>query len=863
MATKAKRKKKSASIGVTIAKVFRNIFLTIFLIILFGGVIGGGIVAGALFGYMETVEPIEMENMKLNFTSFIYGSNSEGEIVELERLYDDENRIWVDLDDIPEDLQNAFIAIEDERFYKHHGFDVKRTFGAAVNYIKNKITGSEERTYGGSTITQQLIKNLTDEDDYKLERKIQEIYRAYKLEKELSKEEILEYYLNTIFLSEQCNGVSSAAETYFGKSVSELTLAQCASIAGITQSPTKYNPYLNPQEHKSKQELVLKKMLELNMISGARYEEAMAEELTFMPPHSETQTTTYSYYIDAVIDQVLNDLMEKYDYTKDRASRYLYNGGLKIYIAQDPAIQEAMDSVYSDSSSFPKLRGEVQPESAMVIMDPYTGQVKALCGGRGEKEGKRTLNRATQSLRQPGSSIKPISVYGPAMEYGLITPSTIVKDSPITIDGWTPKNDDRSFRGNITVRSALIGSRNVPAVKICRYLGVENSFKHLVNRMHITSLVDYRESNGHTYSDKGLASLALGGLTDGVSVLELTAAYCSFVNDGYYNKPFLYTKVTDVNGETILESSPTHEIAFSEKTAYNMLSMMKDAVAYGTGKSANFSGMAVAGKTGTTGSGSTNDRWFAGCTPYYVGAVWFGYDQPKNLSGLSYNPAAAAWRKVMQKVHSGLEYKDFEKPGKEVSVMICRESGQLANPDCEHVIGETYSSSAIPKTRCELHPLQTGKKSYLTDGKAVSSESGSSSTSKSSTKNDKDKDENSDEGDKNENSGSSESSGSSGNSESSSSGSESSSEHSGSGETASGSEGSSSSSEGSSSGSESSSSGSEGSSSGSESSSSGSESSSSGSESSSSSSSSSSSDSSSADSSSTSSGGVQTSEGGL
>lgn len=725
-----KRKKKKSSVGMTIVLVIKNIFLTVILAALFIGVIGAGIVAGALFGYMETVEPIDISNMKLNLTSFVYGTTPEGETVEIERLFDEENRIWVDIKDIPVDLQNAFIAIEDERFYSHHGFDIKRTFGASVSYIYNKIVGSNEKTYGGSTLTQQLIKNLTGEDDYALERKIQELYRAYRLEKELSKEEILEYYLNTIFLSEQCNGVSSAANTYFGKSVSELTLAECASIAGITQSPTALNPYLHPEAHKQKQETVLGKMLELKMITQSQYDDAIAEELNFMPPRSEVEVTYQSYYVDAAIDQVLSDLMEKYGYTKDRASRVLYNGGLKIYLAQDMEIQEKMDAVYSDESAFPKGKGDVQPESAMVIMDPYTGQVKALCGGRGDKEGNRTLNRATQSLRQPGSTIKPIAVYGPAIEYGLITTSTTIKDAPVTYNGWSPKNVDNTFKGNVSVRTALANSRNVPAVKVCRYLGVDNVFKYLTERMHISTLVDYEERNGQAFSDKDLAPLALGGLTDGVSVLELTAAYCTFANDGFYNKPMLYTKVLDANGDVILEGTPTHEIAMSEKTAYDMISLLKDVVSYGSGKMANFSGMEIAGKTGTTGTTSSYDRWFVGLTPYYVGAVWFGYDQPKTLSGFSSNPAALTWRKVMMSVHEDLDYKDFEKPGSEVSVMICQESGQRANPDCTHVVSMTYAANSIPKKRCELHPLKTGdSKDVLSQG----TYSGSSSESKNSS----------------------------------------------------------------------------------------------------------------------------------
>ncbi len=710
------RKKKKRSAGMVVLLSIRNFFIVLLLLVLILGLIGAGVVAGALLGYIETVEPIDVTNMTLNLTSFVYAEDENGNTVELERLYDNENRIWVDLDDIPLNLQNAFIAIEDERFYSHHGFDVKRTVGAAVTYVYKKLTHSNERTFGGSTITQQLIKNITGENDYNLERKIQEIYRAYVLENDLSKQEILEYYLNTIFLSNQCNGVSAAANTFFGKSVSDLTLAECASIAGITQSPTKYDPYRNPENNKEKQEVVLKKMLELGKITRSQYDEAVAEELHFVPIHENDEVSYQSYYVDAMIDQVISDLMEKYNYTKEVAARVLYNGGLKIYLAQDMSMQKIMDDVYSDEDSFPKGRGDVQPESAMVIMDPYTGQVKALVGGRGDKEGNRTLNRATQSTRQPGSTIKPISVYGPAIEYGLITPDTTIKDAPVTYNGWSPKNVDNSYKGNVSARTALAYSRNVPAVKVCHYLGVDNSFKYLEERMHISTLVDNEKRGDKTFSDKDLAPLALGGLTDGVSVLEMTAAYCSFVNDGFYNKPVFYTKVLDASGNVLLDGTSTHEIAMSEKTAYDMLTMMKAVVSYGSGTMANFSGMEIAGKTGTTGTTTSNDRWFIGCTPYYVGAVWFGYDIPQNLSGFSSNPAALTWKKVMKPIHENLEYKDFEKPGKEVSVMICRESGQRANPDCEHVTSEMYSSSGIPKSRCELHPLKAGSKNTLSEG---------------------------------------------------------------------------------------------------------------------------------------------------
>ncbi len=708
-----KRKKKPRTAGQVILLSLRNVLLALLLAMLLIGLICGGIVAGALFGYVETIDPVDIGNIKLNMTSFVYGTNPEGRTVEIQRLYDDENRIWVDLDDIPVDLQNAFISIEDERFWSHKGVDIKRTVGAAVTYVYNKIRGTSDRTFGGSTITQQLIKNLTKEKDYSVPRKIQEIYRAFKMETELSKQEILEYYLNTIYLSQQCNGVSSAANTYFGKSVSDLTLAECASIAGITQSPTKYDPWQNPKNNKARQEVVLGKMLELGKITQSQYDAAVAEELDFKPPRATEQIVYQSYYVDAAISQITDDLMERYGYSKDIASRVVFNGGLKIYLAQDMAMQEIMDDVYADPDSFQKGRGDVQPQSAMVIMDPYTGQVKALCGGRGEKEGNMTLNRATQSTRQPGSTIKPVAVYGPALEYGLITPSTIINDAPLTIGDWSPKNVDGRFKGNVSARNALANSRNVPAVKVCRYLGVQNSFKFLSERMHVSTL--------DSVNDMGLAPLALGGLTNGISVLELTAAYCTFVNDGFYNKPRLYTKVLDANNNVVLDGTATHEIAMSETAAADMISMMKDTISYGSGTMANFSGMEIAGKTGTTGTTTSNDRWFVGLTPYYVGAVWFGYDQPRDLGGFYSNPAALAWKKVMQPIHKNLDYRKFEAPGSTVSVMICQESGQRANPDCEHVTSEMYAKNKVPKTRCELHPLESGKKEYLTDGRSYSS----------------------------------------------------------------------------------------------------------------------------------------------
>lgn len=660
-----------------------------------------GLVLGSLLGYVEDAELVDVENMRLNLTSFVYVENPHtDEIIELEQLYDTENRIWVSSSKIPEHLKNAFVAIEDERFYSHSGVDLKRFIGAAIQYITKKGNSS----YGGSTITQQLIKNLTQDDDYSIKRKIQEIYRAYNLEKDLSKEEILEYYLNTIYLSQRCNGVASASLTYFGKEVSELSLAECACLAGITQFPTKYDPLVNPENNKNRQLVILKKMKQLGYITDKEYEQAKEQELVFMKKSGAGDKKYQSYFTDAAIEQIIADLMKEYSYTKDYASKILYNGGLKIYLSMDPTMQQAMDDVYNDPNAFQKASGANQPQSSMVIMDPYTGLVKALTGGRGEKEGDRTLNRATHTLRQPGSTIKPLSVYAPAVEYGLVEPSSIVNDAPVSFGDWSPRNDDRSFKGRITVAAALRGSRNVPAVKICNYLTPEASFDFVKNNFHISTLVKGREKNGKIFSDIGLAPIALGGLTDGVTVLDMCAAYCVFPNGGKYIKPSTYTKVLDSEGKVLLEHKAKEQIAMSETTAESVISMLTDAVNGGTGTAARISGMRVAGKTGTTSS--NNDRWFVGFTPYYVGAVWFGYDEPAALRGFSPNPAAVAWRKVMQPIHKNLPNKGFlENEEKGVySVMLCAQSHMRATPSCKNLTSKKYKKSNVPSKLCTQHP---------------------------------------------------------------------------------------------------------------------------------------------------------------
>ncbi|MGE4284367.1 MAG: transglycosylase domain-containing protein, partial [Clostridia bacterium] len=642
------------------------------------------------------------------------------------------NRVWVSINDIPENIKNAFIAIEDERFKEHFGVDIKRTIGATFNYI---FKGSS--SYGGSTITQQLIKGLSGDDDVSPKRKVQEMWRAYNLEKRYSKDQILELYLNTIYLSQGTNGVQAAANTYFGKDVGQLTLAESASIAGITQFPTKYDPFQNPENNKQKQELVLKKMQELGYINQEEHDNAVNETLNFKRGAQQEQTSKQSYFVDQVISDVLNDLQKEKGLSKAIASKMLYTGGLKIYATIDPNVQNAMDKVFKDSEIIPQfapirkydektkkyINVDIQPEASMLVMDPFTGQVKGIVGGRGEKTAKRTLNRATQTVRQPGSSIKPIGVYAPALEYGIVTPATIFDDVPTTFNPgtmieWTPKNyyTNPSYWGLSTVRRGIEQSMNIVAAQVLEKVGIDNSFKFLTQNLGITSLVDkQKRADGKVYTDKLLNSLSLGGLTDGISVLEMTAAYAPFANKGIYTTPYTYTKVLDHEGKVILEKKKTSNIAMSEQTAYLMTKMLEGVLIDGTARYAKMSnGMPATGKTGTTSD--DKDRWFAGYTPYYVGATWFGYDDPAlikvpaSLGGK--NPATVLWHAVMNEINKDLKVKEFLQPSGIVQAQVCIDSGQKPTELCyrdprgSRVRTEYFKKGTEPKEECTVHVLE-------------------------------------------------------------------------------------------------------------------------------------------------------------
>ena len=593
---------------------------------------------------------VSLSDYQLSESSIIYCETSAGEYKELATLHGSENRIWVDLEDIPDYLVKALVAIEDHRFYEHKGVDWYRTVGAMFTML----TGGDD-SFGGSTITQQLIKNLTGNKEVTVQRKLIEIFQALEFEKKYDKDEIIEWYLNAVYFGEGCDGIYTAAQKYFGKEPSQLTLAESASIVGIVNLPTYYSPFYSEENNKERQETVLRRMYELGFISYDEYKQAKDEELVFTRSDNEVaDQEIYSYYVEAVIKDVTEDLMEQKGISQDTARQLLYNGGYRVYSCLDPYIQECVDNVYLDVENFPKpyRANDQQLQSAMVIMDPYTGEVVAMSGGVGEKTGNLVLNRATDALRAPGSSFKPLAVYAPAIELGLITPSTLVNDAPreeveMSQNQWYPNNSDFKYRGIIDIATGVRLSLNTVAAQVLDKLGLDASTNFLKNKLGVTSLVP---------DDYNYASLALGELTNGISVLEMAQAYCTFDNSGIFTEARTYSRVTDAAGNIVLDNQPKTHVAMKSSTATNITSLLFSAANYGTGSESIFSGQAIAGKTGT--SSYNWNRWFAGYTPYYVGVVWTGFDQPEQMYVYG-NPAAQVWRRVMQQVHAGLEYKSF------------------------------------------------------------------------------------------------------------------------------------------------------------------------------------------------------------
>ena len=644
----------------TIGGVLRTIsrvLLTVLLIVITTGMLFTCVFAYYVKTSLSTELELTPTDFSLSLTSTIWYKDAAGNYKEMQNLYSKENRIWVEYENMPKYLEYATVAIEDKRFYEHKGVDWYRTVAAFGNMFL-----SMKDNFGGSTVTQQLIKNLTKDDEVTVQRKLMEIFRALDFEKTYTKEQIMEWYLNAIFLGEGCYGVGTAAQTYYGKDVWDLSLAECASIIGITNNPSKYDPFISQKNNKERQETILSEMYSQGYISYDEYVQAVNEVL--VPQRTEDDPyveEVWSYYVDMIIEDVRSDLMERKGISEQAANQLLYGGGYQIYSCLNMDIQNLVDSYYKYPETMPKSwsYSSQQLQSAIVILDPYGGDILAVAGGIGEKTINLGLNRATGAQRPPGSSIKPISVYGPALDRGLITQTTLVNDAPnIKLAGqpdWYPKNADWSNSGIVNIRTAVMNSLNTVSAQILDKLTPQVSYQYLTERLGVKSLVVSRDNK----TDIAYAPLSLGQLTDGITVREMAQAYTSFVNGGIFTKARSYTHITDSNGVMVIDNVPDQSRAFSENTAWNMTDMLVNAVNYGTGREAVIGGMTVAGKTGTTTD--SKDRYFVGYTPYYLAAVWTGYDTPEVMNFYG-NPATQIWRNIMGTLHEGLPGKGFPAP---------------------------------------------------------------------------------------------------------------------------------------------------------------------------------------------------------
>ena len=680
------------------------------------------------------------KGLGLNLNSFIYAKESDSDEYTLyETIKGKENREWVDSDKIPDTLKNAVVAIEDERFYKHHGVDWVRTIGA----VKGWLLGGTQ--YGGSTITQQLIKNITADNDYSVKRKVNEIFRAFALEKEIDdKDRILVMYLNTIYLGYNSYGVQTAAMQYFDKDVSQLDLAESAVLAGLTNNPSIYDVYNHPEKVKERQETILAQRLDQKMISQEEYEAAVAEELNYRPYEEYQQEikSTYSYFTDEVIKDVINDLMTEKGYSRLVAENMVYSGGLNIYATIDTKVQNALDEVWANADNFPNTEkyGEI-PQSAMVITDKQ-GDIVGIAGGRGEKTSSRGFSYASDARRQPGSSIKPLATYGPAMDAGIATPDTMVYDRALIQDEegnpW-PMNDGKYPTGRaMTVKEGMTRSLNTISAQLLKQLTPQKSYEFMTQQLGF-KLVDSRTNeDGTVQSDIDLAPLALGALTDGVTVREMAGGFSTFINDGVYGGTRTYTKVTDSEGNTIMENTPNTDKGFTNvRTAYYMLDCLQNVTAHGTAYGIQLDGVETGGKTGTTTSNT--DIWFCGITPKYSGAVWVGYEHNYRLDGLYGRNAAEIWLAVMQKVHagdSGLVFDSHPQDFEEVT--YCMDTGLLASGACRaagRAATGRFWKDKVPTETCSHQNIENkydfesmGVDNYYYDDEEDDSDSDSSSS---------------------------------------------------------------------------------------------------------------------------------------
>lgn len=696
---------------------FGKVVGSILLVFFISMVIFACIFTAYLRNYLMPQVSFSLDSFRLNQTSVIYYENkNSGQYETLQNLYGDENRIWVSYGDIPDNLVYATVAIEDKRFFEHNGVDWFRTTRASANLFMGSSA-----TFGASTLTQQLVKNLTNDKEVTVRRKLVEIFRALEMEKQYSKEEILEWYLNTIYLGEQAYGVRTASYTYFGKDVTQLDLAQCASLIAITNNPSLYDPYISErclERNRERQQIILGEMLEQEYITNAEYQAAMAEELVFDYAAGDAEladaSSNYSYFVDQVIRDVVEDLAASTGYDTEVINQMILGGGYQIYSTIDLDVQNAAESVYENLENIPATDNTYQQlQSGIVIIDNDTGDIAAIVGGVGEKPGSLTLSRATQSLLAPGSVMKPIAVYAPALNLGLITPATVYDDTPFTFGStpW-PKNEDETYHGLTNILDAMKRSSNTVAVKVLDKLTLDYAYEYAVDQMGLDTLVDAYEVNGETFTDKSSWSLALGGTVRGVTIRDLTTAYAAIENGGVYRTSRTYTKVLDSEGNLVLDNTQNTRTVMDDKTAYYLTYMMEETVKSGTGTEAQINGISVAGKTGTTSD--DKDRWFAGYTPEYTAAVWCGYDQPQEviLTDKSIeNPAAVLWNRVLSQISTSDAA--FYKPSNVIEVELCQDSGLLPTGWCQNefrgdrTVTVMMAAEDVPTDYCGLHVEQS------------------------------------------------------------------------------------------------------------------------------------------------------------
>ena len=757
------------SVALSVVKIAIGAAATVLLIVL----ICGTVFIATLGDYLQEDILTEaadwsLDDYVLEETSFIYYVDSNGDIQQLQQIYTTTDRQWANLDEIPQSLIDAAVSIEDKRFYEHQGVDWITTMKACLNMF---FGGSD--TFGGSTITQQLVKNSTGEKSVTVQRKVMEIFRAQICERDYDKDVIMEQYLNRIYLGRGCYGVKSAAAEYFGKELQNLTAAECASLISITNNPSLFDPkservYMYKGEERDgagrnryRQLNVLSEMHEQGYLTDEEYKEAVDQEMVFKNGGiadedrwtvcqnencgyagtrsnftggdgayycpicgSLTSVSTnasqhiYSWFVDAVIMDFASYLAEQDGKNWDdlkKADRDLYleriqKGGYHIYTTLDMDVQKQVDEVYQNLDNIPKTNSNQQLQSAIVVIDNRTGDVVALAGGVGEKTAFLGYHRATQAKLQTGSSMKPIAVYAPAFESGKVTPATVMMDLPYSYDGGTnwPKNDNRKYQYSRTVYQGIVSSVNAISVNTLDTIGTEYGYSFAKYNFGLEHLVEsYEAANGEIKSDVGLAPLALGALTVGATVQEMSAAYATFANDGTWREPRLYTKVYNSSGELVVDNTQDSRKILSEKTVDYMNYCLYNAANYGTGGAAIFGGQYIAGKTGTTSS--NRDRWFCGFTTHYTAAVWVGYDQPEQIS-LGTNPAAQLWRKVMQPIHEGLPAEGLYNGNALRSVNVCLDSGKIATAACygdtrsmDRVVSVNVYSGDEPQGTCDKH----------------------------------------------------------------------------------------------------------------------------------------------------------------